>query len=105
MNLKKLKTPKFTPSGILKSPFIQTALASLKWNLPKKMTFLKNTEKMILDVEKGVRLEGYLSKQKNQKPKGFLILLHGWEGSVNSTYILKTSNYFYEKNMIFSFKL
>ncbi|WP_061246955.1 YheT family hydrolase [Leptospira noguchii] len=97
LNLKKLETPKFNPSGILKFPFIQTAFASLKWNLPKEMTFLKNTERMIIDAGKGVRLEGHLSRQKNQKSKGFLILLHGWEGSVNSTYILRTSNYFYEK--------
>ncbi|EMN32360.1 hypothetical protein LEP1GSC083_4515 [Leptospira interrogans serovar Pyrogenes str. L0374] len=100
MNLKKLKTPKFTPSGILKSPFIQTALASLKWNLPKEMTFLK-IQKNDLRRRKRSKTRRLPKQTKNQKPKGFLILLHGWEGSVNSTYILKTSNYFYEKNIIF----
>ncbi|TGN01655.1 YheT family hydrolase [Leptospira yasudae] len=95
--LKELKTQKFNPAGILKSPLIQTALASLAWNLPEEMPFLDHAEKMILDAGKGVKLEGALSKRKDKKSKGFLVLLHGWEGSINSTYILRTSHYFYEK--------
>lgn len=67
----------------------------------KRNDLLKKYRKNDLRRRKRSKAEGYLSKQKNQKPKGFLILLHGWEGSVNSTYILKTSNYFYEKNIIF----
>nr|WP_165783216.1 alpha/beta fold hydrolase [Leptospira barantonii] len=94
---KNLTTPKFKPAGILKFPFIQTALASLAWNLPDEMPFLNNSERMILDAGRGVKLEGALSKQKNQKSKGFIVLLHGWEGSINSTYILRTSHHFYEK--------
>ncbi|TGK22931.1 YheT family hydrolase [Leptospira stimsonii] len=95
--LQNLKTPKFDPKGLLKYPFIQTALASLAWNLPKEMPFLKNAQRMILDVGKGVKLESSFSKQKKQKTKGLLILLHGWEGSIKSTYILRTSHRFYEQ--------
>ncbi|WP_207767215.1 serine aminopeptidase domain-containing protein [Leptospira adleri] len=95
--LPNLKTPNFNPRGILKYPFIQTALASLAWNLPKDMPFLNNSHTLLLDAGKGVTLEGSLSKQKNRKPKGLLILLHGWEGSINSTYILRTSQHFYEQ--------
>lgn len=94
---KNFKTPKFNPPGILKSPFLQTALASFAWNLPKEMPFLSGSDRIVLDAGQGVKLEGSLSRQKNRKAKGFLILLHGWEGSIDSTYILRTSHYFYEK--------
>ncbi|MBM9579610.1 alpha/beta hydrolase [Leptospira sp. 201903070] len=95
--LENLRTRKFNPKGILKYPFVQTALASLAWNLPKEMPFLENSKKLILDAGKGVKLEGSLSKQWDGKRKGLLILLHGWEGSINSTYILRTSNHFYNQ--------
>ncbi|XDD51029.1 YheT family hydrolase [Leptospira sp. WS92.C1] len=95
--LRSLQTPAFHPQGILKFSLIQTALASLAWNLPEEMSFLDHSESMILDAGKDVKLAGSLSRQKGKKAKGFLIFLHGWEGSMNSTYILRTSNYFYQK--------
>ncbi|TGK34500.1 alpha/beta fold hydrolase [Leptospira gomenensis] len=93
--LKKLQTADFIPKGILKFSFVQTALASLAWNLPDEMSFLNNAETMILHSGKNVKLAGSFSSQKDKKSKGLLILLHGWEGSINSTYILRTSEYFF----------
>jgi predicted alpha/beta-fold hydrolase len=47
---------------------------------------------VLLDGGDGVRLEGYLSRQPGDASRGpsrgLVVLLHGWEGSVNSNYIL-----------------
>lgn len=40
----------------------------------------------ILDCGDGVRLRGALSEPDN--PRGLIILLHGWEGSQDSTYVI-----------------
>lgn len=45
-------------------------------------------QKLLLDGGDDVRLEGYLSAQPDGNSKGLVALLHGWEGSVNSNYIL-----------------
>jgi predicted alpha/beta-fold hydrolase len=47
----------------------------------------------VLDGGDGVRLQGYYSAQprmseQDRLPRGLVVLLHGWEGSVNSSYIL-----------------
>ncbi len=47
----------------------------------------KNTEIFTLDGGSGIRLQGLYSKQAS-KSRGLAVLLHGWEGSVNSSYIL-----------------
>jgi len=46
-----------------------------------------NTEIYTLDGGSGIRLQGLYSKQAS-KSRGLAVLLHGWEGSVNSSYIL-----------------
>ncbi len=50
---------------------------------------------MIMTTSGGVRLLGFYSPQKYKKSKGLVVLLHGWEGSVASTYILCTGNALY----------
>ncbi len=46
-----------------------------------------NAEVYTLDGGSGIRLQGLYSKQSS-KSRGLAVLLHGWEGSVNSSYIL-----------------
>jgi predicted alpha/beta-fold hydrolase len=43
---------------------------------------------ILLDGGEGVRLEGFHSVQPGGSSRGLVTLLHGWEGSVNSNYIL-----------------
>ena len=50
---------------------------------------------MIITTSGNVRLLGFYSPQKYKKTKGLVVLLHGWEGSVASTYILCTGNALY----------
>ncbi len=46
-----------------------------------------HAEVFTLDGGSGIRLQGLYSKQAS-KSLGLAVLLHGWEGSVNSSYIL-----------------
>ena len=46
-----------------------------------------NAEVYTLDGGSGIRLQGLYSKQA-AKSRGLAVLLHGWEGSVNSSYIV-----------------
>jgi hypothetical protein len=52
-------------------------------------------QEKILQTGNGIQLLGYYSPQKEIPPKGLVILLHGWEGSVDSTYIVCTGNALY----------
>ncbi len=51
---------------------------------------------VILDTRDGNRLSGYYSPQNAGNPKGLGILLHGWEGSSQSTYILQCGKHLYQ---------
>ncbi|MFZ2237681.1 MAG: alpha/beta fold hydrolase [Dokdonella sp.] len=45
----------------------------------------------ILDCGDGVRLQGFHTAQDSlPESRGLIVLLHGWEGSADSTYILQT---------------
>lgn len=48
-----------------------------------------------LDGGDGIRLQGLYSKQPGAS-KGLVVLLHGWEGSVNSNYVLGNSARLYD---------
>ena len=55
------------------------------------------SQEMIIDAGSGVRLLGYHSRQTVSQARGLIILLHGWEGSSDSTYILSTGRFFYRR--------
>jgi hypothetical protein len=40
---------------------------------------------------------GYHSRQPVRSPRGLIILIHGWEGSSDSTYVLSTGRYFFRR--------
>ena len=47
------------------------------------------SSEQILDCGDGVRLQGFLSVQRSQaRARGLVVLLHGWEGSVQSSYVM-----------------
>jgi predicted alpha/beta-fold hydrolase len=85
----------FKPPFYLRSPMVQTILNSsgLRRRCGKKMR--DAAEEQIIDAGDGVRLQGFLSRQKNISPRGLVILLHGWEGSADSAYIIHTGEYLF----------
>ena len=55
------------------------------------------SKEMIMDGGDGIRLLGYHSPQTSGHPIGLVTLIHGWEGSSDSAYVLSTGQYLYEK--------
>jgi len=53
-------------------------------------------QEVILNPVDDIRLQGFYSPQAEGAAKGVVMLLHGWEGSVNSAYVLRTGKFLYE---------
>lgn len=92
-----LISERFRPAPPLRNPHLQTILSSSKIRTWKKNPMRQVSRKMVLEVGSGIRLLGYYAPQKAQKAKGIVILLHGWEGSADSTYILCIGRYLYQQ--------
>ncbi|MGB7873349.1 MAG: alpha/beta fold hydrolase [Anaerolineales bacterium] len=56
---------------------------------------LDTAEEVILNTVEDIRLQGFYSRQSNGQTAGVVMFLHGWEGSVNSAYILSTGKFLY----------
>ena len=85
----------FNPPWLLKHPTLQTVLASLGLRKRGGNPMLQAAHHHIMDAGDSVRLTGFYSPSKNNSSKGLCILLHGWEGSVDSTYVLSCGRYLY----------
>lgn len=85
----------FHPRGLLRNPHVQSVLASSgarQWLFRQRRAALEAAAtEHILDCGNGVRLQGFHTQQKTlARPRALAVLLHGWEGSVDSSYILHT---------------
>ncbi|HHO77313.1 MAG TPA: alpha/beta fold hydrolase [Deltaproteobacteria bacterium] len=85
----------FVPPGYLKGTYMQTILASSRIRMVGANPMLDASQDIVLDAGRGVRLLGSYSPQPGRDSKGLAVLLHGWEGSSSSTYILHTGRYLY----------
>jgi predicted alpha/beta-fold hydrolase len=74
---------------------VQTILASSKFRAWGNNPMRNAAREMVLETSRGVRLLGFYSAQPIQPAKGLVIILHGWEGSVDSTYLLCTGRTLY----------
>ena len=83
----------FRPRGLLRNPHVQSVLASsslrrLRFRDHHRMLERASVEH-VLDCGDGVRLQGFHARQKvRPQARGLTVLLHGWEGSAQSSYIL-----------------
>jgi predicted alpha/beta-fold hydrolase len=91
--------PTFRPRRWLRGPHFQTILASL----PPRRTrverravpMLAASEELLLDCGDGVTLQAFHSspaKRGREPGRKLLVLLHGWEGSADSTYLLSLAS-------------
>ena len=91
-----MQTPDgFRPPLFLKNAHIQTVLASSKLRTLGTNTMRDVARKEIIDTAEGIKLLGYHSVQNDGQAKGLAILLHGWEGSADSTYLLRCGRSLY----------
>ncbi|MEO8461494.1 MAG: alpha/beta fold hydrolase [Dokdonella sp.] len=91
------KAADFQPPRLLRNPHLQSVLASSGIRRQRyarqRATLERNAVEHILDCGNGVRLQGFHSRQ-NARPlaHGLVVLLHGWEGSAQSTYLAQTAS-------------
>ncbi|HLF32114.1 MAG TPA: alpha/beta fold hydrolase [Xanthomonadales bacterium] len=87
----------FVPPAGLRNRHVQSLLSSSAIRrrvVRRRSMVLRAAEQAwVLDGGDGVRLQGFYSAQVARgrdavAPRGLVVLLHGWEGSVNSNYIL-----------------
>jgi predicted alpha/beta-fold hydrolase len=95
MNLPRGKD--FRPAWPLTSGHVQTMLSSSgvrRLLLPRAAHAVQEgAEAVMVDGGGGVRLSGAFTAQKiRPQPRGLAVLFHGWEGSVDSTYVLQTGS-------------
>ena len=89
----------FKPPLLLKNRHIQSILSSTgprKWLLQRRArSLLEQSKTYILNCGEGVRLEGAYAESPTKKSKGLVVLIHGWEGCINSSYLLSAANALY----------
>ena len=86
----------FQPPWYLRSGQIQTVLASMSLRAWGKNPMRDTAEEVTIKTPQGIRLQGYHSPKGSTHPRGLVILLHGWEGSADSTYIACTGRALYQ---------
>lgn len=102
----------FSPPAWLANPHLQSILPSLKLRRPlvvrRARGLLACAEEQILDCGAGVRLLGHYSRQNDGQgdaqraaepapAKDLVVLLHGWEGSADSLYVLSLGGHLFER--------
>jgi uncharacterized protein len=89
----------FSPPLLLQNRNLQTTLASL-W--PRRLLasrrgrpLLRHSRELILNCGDGIRLLGEYSARADNR-RGLVTLIHGWEGSSNSGYILSAAGVLFD---------
>jgi len=94
----------FDPPRLLRSAHVQTIAASVpprSWLIQRRAALLLSRARpMLLDCGDGVQLQAFHSPQvpnrRASDGRRLAILLHGWEGSVESPYVLSAAALLYQ---------
>ncbi|NUT16514.1 MAG: alpha/beta fold hydrolase [Cupriavidus sp.] len=85
----------YQPPNWLRNPHIQSVLGSspLRRRRGERNLAVLGavTQEHLVDGGDGVRLQGLHSVMPGREPRGLVLLLHGWEGSVDSSYMRLTA--------------
>lgn len=87
-------TDVFQPRGLLRGPHLQTLLASVGPRradvAERSRRVLSASRDLLLNCGEGVRLLAHLSAHDDGE-RDLVVLLHGWEGSAHSQYLLSAA--------------
>ena len=85
----------YRPPRWLRNPHLQSVLSSMPLRRAAGQRALQRlgaqTSEHIIDVEDGVRLQGFHSRLPGAQTRGLVPLLHSWEGSSESSYMRHTA--------------
>jgi predicted alpha/beta-fold hydrolase len=90
-----MRSSEFDPPRWLRNPHVQTVLGTSP--LRRRIGRLRlaaqhaSTTAHVIDAGEGVRLSGLHDMPAGGEAKGLALLLHGWEGSVDSSYMRLTA--------------
>lgn len=92
----------FAPQGLIANPHLQSILPSspLRRSLLRRRAgpLLAVSRTLLLDCGEGVRLHSWHAPQPAdaaRPPRGLAVLLHGWEGAGDSSYLLAAATRMY----------
>jgi predicted alpha/beta-fold hydrolase len=82
----------FRPARWLRNHHVQSMLASTSWRrgrvFGRATALLAAAEEVLLDCGDGVRLQAFISRPALPVTRAPVVLLHGWEGSAQSLYVV-----------------
>lgn len=85
----------YLPPRWLRNPHVQSVLGSSPWRRRRAAMALAatgaTTREHTIDGGDGIRLHGLHSAIAGTSPRGLVLLLHGWEGSAESSYMQLTA--------------
>ena len=91
----------YRPPWWLRNGHVQTMLGSSPWRRRRGAQALAatgaRTTHHVVDGGEGVRLHGLHSVVPGVEPRGLALLLHGWEGSAESSYMRLTAAQFLQR--------
>ena len=87
----------FIPSRPLRPAMLQTILASRKIRMRGQGPLLEAAREVILESGDGVRLQGFHSPHPEAGGAGTVVLIHGWEGSAESAYVMCASRHLFDR--------
>jgi predicted alpha/beta-fold hydrolase len=70
-------------------------MASARLFIPPHRTLLDHSKELVITTQQGSKLLAHLSRHPDSR--GLIIILHGWEGSSSSAYVLAAASYFFNK--------
>jgi predicted alpha/beta-fold hydrolase len=90
-----MKPAEYRAPWWLRSGHLQTMLSSSPWRQRRGARALRATGAVstahLVDGGRGIRLQGLHSEVPGTAPRGLALLLHGWEGSAESSYMRLTA--------------
>lgn len=92
MDRRRFQPEDFRPPRLLRNPHVQSVLASSairRWlHRDRHREVEARSSEVLLDCGEGVRLQGFHASATTRPARGLVVLLHGWEGSAQSSYML-----------------
>ena len=87
--------PGYAPPRWLRSPHLQTVLGTSPWRRRRgaeaPAAVGATPSEHLVDGGEGIRLHGLYSEVPGTESRGLVLLLHGWEGSAESSYMRLTA--------------